>query len=69
MPVKGSQLHMGSVSTILSAYILHCLLARAAELAIETGVEPAVYVSGNVGGGREMNEAVIQRYRHRIRAM
>jgi len=68
-PLKGSQLHMGPVSTILSAYILNCLLARAAELAIETGVEPAVYVSGNVEGGREMNEVVIQRYRHRIRAM
>lgn len=60
---------MGPVSTIISAYILNCLLARAAELAIERGAAPAIYVSGNIEGGREMNEAVIARYRHRIRSM
>ncbi|MBR0544326.1 MAG: hypothetical protein IIW98_07790, partial [Bacteroidaceae bacterium] len=40
---------------------------RAAEIAVERGVTPAVYVSGNVQGGRERNEAVIARYRNRIR--
>ena len=67
--LNGSQLQMGPVSTVLSVYILNCMLGRAAELAIEQGAEPAVYVSGNVAGGREMNEAIIQRYRHRIRSM
>lgn len=67
--LNASELHMGPVSTILSVYILNCLLARAAEMAIEQGTEPAVYVSGNIEGGREMNEAIIERYRHRIRSM
>ena len=67
--LKGSDAAMGPVSTIVSCYILNCLLARAAEIAIERGGEPAVYVSGNVADGRERNEAVISRYRHRVRAM
>ena len=68
-PLKTMEAAMGPVSTVVCAYILNCLLARGAELAAERGAEPAVYHSGNVPGGREMNEAVIQRYRHRVRAM
>ena len=66
-PLKGMDAAMGPVSTIVSAFILNSLLARAAEIAVERGVTPAVYVSGNVQGGRERNEAVIARYRNRIR--
>lgn len=67
--IAGTPYKMGPVSTIVSAYILNCLLARAAELAIAAGAEPAIYVSGNIEGGRAMNDAVIERYRHRIRCM
>jgi len=68
-PLAGTVFKMGPVSTIVSAFILNSLLARAAEMAIEKGNAPAIYVSGNIEGGREMNEAVIGRYRHRIRCM
>ena len=44
-------------------------MARGAELAIDEGSNPAIYVSGNVPGGREINESVIARYRHRVRSM
>lgn len=67
--IAGTAYKMAPVSTIVSAYILNCLLARAAEMAIARGADPAIYVSGNVEGGREKNEAVIARYRHRIRSM
>ena len=68
-PLKTMNAAMGPVSTIVSAYILNCMLARGAELAAERGAEPAVFISGNVPGGREVNEAVISRYRHRVRSM
>lgn len=67
--LEGMAGKMGPLSTFTGAYILNCLLARGAELAASAGVEPAVYHSGNVPGGRERNQAVIQRYRHRIRAL
>ena len=68
-PVGDKGAAMGPVSTILCCFILNSLLARAAEMAIEKGGDPAIYVSGNVAGGREMNESVISRYRHRVRSM
>lgn len=67
--IQGTMYKMAPVSTIVSAFILNSLLARAAEMTIEDGVTPSIYVSGNIEGGREMNEAVIERYRHRIRSM
>ena len=67
--LDGTPFKMAPVSTIVSAFILNSLLARAAEMAIENGTTPSIYVSGNIEGGREMNEAVIERYRHRIRSM
>ncbi len=67
--LHGTPFKMAPVSTIVSAFILNSLLARAAELAIADGETPSIYVSGNIEGGREMNEAVIERYRHRIRSM
>ena len=67
--LAGSEAAMGPVSTIVSAFILNSLLARAAEMTIARGGDPAIYVSGNIVNGREINEAVIARYRHRIRSM
>ena len=67
--LKGVEARMGPISMLCGAYILNCLLARAAELAHGGGATPAVYRSGNVEGGREANQAVIKRYRSRIRAL
>lgn len=68
-PVGDKGAAMGPVSTIACCFILNSLLARAAEMAIAEGGDPAIYVSGNIAGGREMNESVIARYRHRVRSM
>jgi uncharacterized phosphosugar-binding protein len=68
-PVGAKGVAMGPVSTIACCFILNSLLARGAEIAIAEGGEPAIYVSGNIAGGREMNESVIARYRHRVRSM
>ena len=68
-PVGDKGAAMGPVSTIACCFILNSLLARGAEIAITAGGDPAIYVSGNIAGGREMNESVIARYRHRVRSM
>ena len=60
---------MGPVSTVIGVFILNCLLGRAAEKCAARGKEPALYLSGNIAGGREKNEDTIRRFRHRIRAM
>lgn len=68
-PVGDKGAAMGPVSTIACCFILNSLLARGAEIALAEGGDPAIYVSGNIEGGRERNESIIARYRHRVRSM
>lgn len=67
MAIKGRDGKMGPVSTISGCFILNALLLEASYLAAAEGHPPEVYVSGNVEGGRERNQALIDRYQDRIR--
>ena len=68
-PVGDKGAAMGPVSTIACCFILNSLLARGAEIALADGGDPAIFVSGNIEGGRERNESIIARYRQRVRSM
>ncbi len=57
---------MGAVSTAASSLLLNSVLAEAAGIASKT-VKPPIYKSGNVEGGAEYNEALIERYTPRIK--
>ena len=46
---------MGGLSTYAACFILNTCLINGAKLALEEGVKPPVYISGNVEGGREHN--------------
>ena len=46
---------MGGLSTYAACFILNSCLINGAKLALQEGVKPPVYVSGNVEGGREHN--------------
>lgn len=55
------------ISSIMGAILLNGLFAQAAaELAAE-GFEPPIYTSANVAGGDEKNQALLDRYRGRVR--
>ena len=57
---------MGAVSTAASAFILNSVLVEAAGIA-SAKVKPPIYMSGNVDGGAEYNEALVERYTPRIK--
>lgn len=60
-------LRVAAVSTVVNAFILHSLeLAIMAELR-RRGIEPEVWVSVNVPGGRERNEALLAKYRQLVK--
>ncbi|GAA3411159.1 SIS domain-containing protein [Paenibacillus hodogayensis] len=53
-------------STVIGATILNAVLAQAIADLAERGVEPPVYLSGNIDGADAHNEALIAQYRERI---
>lgn len=53
-------------STVIGAAIMNALFAQAISMMIEQGSEPPVFLSGNIDGADEHNEALIKRYRGRI---
>lgn len=54
-------------STVIGATILNSVLARAIENMAELGYEPPVFLSGNIDGADEHNQALIERYKDRIK--
>lgn len=62
----GDGLAAGAVSSITAAYIAQVLTLGAAERLRAAGEVPPLYVSANVPGGDEHNDALKQRYGSRI---
>ncbi|MCX7795367.1 MAG: SIS domain-containing protein [bacterium] len=53
-------------STIAGVYILNAIIARVVEILVEKGIEPPIYLSGNLDGGDEYNTRKLQEYKDRI---
>lgn len=60
--IEGSDMRVGPISTISSCMIAQSIVTQADELLWKDGVMPPVYVSGNIPGGMERNQALIDRY-------
>lgn len=58
---------VGPTSTMSGALLLNLLSMEIIEQLIAAGVTPPTYVSQNADGGAEHNEALAEKYRHRIR--
>lgn len=67
LEVPGVPAPVGPVSGLAGAFIVHCLLVQAVEHLLRLGVTPPVLMSGNRDDGRDYNEDILERYRHRIR--
>lgn len=65
--VAGAETKMGSISTAASSFILQTILMEGAELAGKCGVNPPIYMSGNIEGGAEFNKKLIKKYLPRIK--
>ena len=60
---------VGAVSSITAAFIAQVITIDAAQRLQEAGATPPVYISANVPGGDEHNQALEDRYRGRIRRL
>lgn len=60
--VEGFEQLVAPVSTIVNAFIAQAIVARVVEKLVEHGVEPEVWMSANVPGGRERNARFVEKY-------
>ena len=60
--IEGSDMRVGPISTISSCLIAQSIVVQADENMWKQGVRPPVYVSGNIAGGMEKNQALIRKY-------
>lgn len=57
---------VGPTSTIVGAFLLHAIVAQAAELLALAGAPPEVYASANLEGSAAHNAALLRRYQGRV---
>lgn len=65
----GNGIKTGSVSSIVSLYIVQKLALGVTALFVENGIEPPIFKSANVTGGDEYNEKLLAKYKGRIRCL
>lgn len=58
---------VGPLSGVLGAAVVQMLVVGAADWLLANGVEPPVFRSGNVDGGREESQKLLDRYWDRVR--
>ena len=52
-------------STVICALIWNCLVSETARLLLESGIEPPVFVSLNIAGAAQHNQALLEKWRPR----
>ena len=63
----GTDVKMSSVLTAASTFIMQAVLAQGAQIALNSGADVPIYMSGNVRGGSEFNKEIIKRYLPKIK--
>jgi len=64
--VEGLDTRVCGMSTITTAVLLQAVTLRSVEIMLERGYTPPIYKSQNIDGGREYNEALEEKYIHRL---
>ncbi|MBR4616797.1 MAG: sugar isomerase, partial [Kiritimatiellae bacterium] len=67
--VEVGEAKMGGLSTYASLFILNSILICGAKKALERGVAPPIYTSGNIEGGTAKNIALEERYFGRVKRL
>ena len=67
--LPGFDTPIGPISNLTDMYIAHRLEIETARLCLEKGVQPPMWKSANVPGGDEANQALIEKYKPRIKML
>ncbi|MDD3694388.1 MAG: sugar isomerase domain-containing protein [Lentisphaeria bacterium] len=53
-------------ATILTCFVLNCLMTETISRLVQMGVQPEVWISNNIPGCDEHNNPLVDKYKHRI---
>lgn len=65
LALEGFPWRVAPSSTVVCALIWNCLVAETARLLLESGTEPPIFVSLNVAGAAQHNQALLEKWRPR----
>jgi uncharacterized phosphosugar-binding protein len=67
--INGLKFKVGATSTVIGAAILQCIMVQATEDLVKKGFQPEVFSSSNSDEGEEHNEALITKYKGKIKGL
>jgi uncharacterized phosphosugar-binding protein len=67
LTLPGLEQPVGPASTVLGSALAQAIMVEAMGKLLEQGQSPPVWISGNVPGGKEHNDALIAQYRDRVK--
>jgi len=65
--IQGMEQRMGPMSTFCNCFAMDCLMMKTAEKLAAAGVKPPVWISANLPGGDEANQALEEKYFGRVK--
>ena len=65
--VEGVEPPIGAGSGVAGMFIMHALIVQTTQALLDRGVEPPVFMSGNIDGSDEYNLPILLRYKGRIK--
>lgn len=66
LDIEGAPQKVAATSTVVGAAIINAIVAQVTENLSLKGVEPPVFLSGNIDGADEYNKKLIEKYKDRI---
>lgn len=67
LEVEGMEQPVGPASGVAGMFIIHALIVQAIKSLNERGIDPPVFMSGNIDGSDAFNEPILDRYKGRIK--
>ncbi|MGC8787651.1 MAG: sugar isomerase domain-containing protein [Anaerolineae bacterium] len=65
--LPGLQVPVGAGSGVAGMFIMHSIIVQTIQNLLERGIQPPVFMSGNLDGSDEYNQAILERYKGRIK--
>jgi uncharacterized phosphosugar-binding protein len=67
LSLPGLEPRIGPLSTVIGSALLQAVIVQTTANLLTRGLAPPVFVSSNLPGGEEHNQAILTRYRNRLR--